>query len=418
MTNQTNKKRTFKAKGIARQKAILESAHEVFKQKGYYATSVSQISRHCNMAMGTFYQYFKNKEEIFVALNDHITSKFNEKSKKIVITSGPFDKRFRSVIALLFSHISSNFSFHSTLGESELVDRVTTDYYETLITFFVRYFNKEMEYGHIKPIDPYLVSYALLGICYFNSMSWAHENGKQGKKKIIDFIVDLALNGINGPKPWEKPSGKNLLHLPPPAPLPLGTKKEMTKGDITRRSIFKAAGRVFAKHGVNKASISDITREAGVAQGTFYIHFKSKRELVEGYVRYISGELRKENQKYAKTMLDRRDVERVGMVSFFNFCAEHREIYRVVPEYEMVGEKVGYWFYKKMAQGYMAGLKDGIKENEIRDLPLHMLAASLMGISHFIGLKWLVWSTDPNAKIDIDLFEQIIEFTFYGLSSK
>ncbi len=418
MTKKNTKKRTFKAKGLARQKAILDAAHDVFKKNGYYATSVSQISRHCNMAMGTFYQYFKNKEEVFVALNDDILSKFKEKSSELDFGTSDFQQRFRSIIELLFHHINENFSFHCTLGESELVDRLTTDYYETLVAFFVIFFKSEMNCGNIRKFDPCLITYCLIGICYFNSMNWAHEGNDCDKDSLIDFIVNMALKGIGGPKPWEKPGSIAMMELPSPGEPPLGRLKKMTKGEKTRRSIFKAAGTIFGVSGVNRASISDITREAGVAQGTFYIHFKSKRELVKGYVRYISSELRKENQKYATAFQDRRDGERVGMISFFNFCSEHREIYRVIPEYEMVGEKVGHWYYKIMAKGYMAGLDDGIRKKEIRDLPSRTLAISLMGITYFIGLKWIVWSNDVKPKIHPDLFEQIINFTFYGLSSK
>lgn len=47
-----------------------------------------------------------------------------------------------------------------------------------------------------------------------------------------------------------------------------------------RRELLEAAVRVFARRGVADATIGDITVEAGVGKGTFYLHFASKEELL------------------------------------------------------------------------------------------------------------------------------------------
>ena len=48
--------------------AILEAAKVVFADLGYGATSVRDIIRRTGLASGTFYNYFKSKEEVFEAL--------------------------------------------------------------------------------------------------------------------------------------------------------------------------------------------------------------------------------------------------------------------------------------------------------------------------------------------------------------
>ena len=83
MAAQTSKsmrgKGALKAKGRATRAAILDSAHEVFKNMGFYGSSISEITRRCGFSTGTFYQYFKNKEQVFQELNDLIISRFLEK---------------------------------------------------------------------------------------------------------------------------------------------------------------------------------------------------------------------------------------------------------------------------------------------------------------------------------------------------
>ena len=52
----------------------------------------------------------------------------------------------------------------------------------------------------------------------------------------------------------------------------------------TRERLVEAARRVFVAEGYHGPKISDIVDEAGVGQGTFYRHFKDKREIFEALV--------------------------------------------------------------------------------------------------------------------------------------
>ena len=47
----------------------------------------------------------------------------------------------------------------------------------------------------------------------------------------------------------------------------------------TKRRLVSAAVDVFDENGFQKARVSDIVSRAGVAQGTFYLYFKSKEEI-------------------------------------------------------------------------------------------------------------------------------------------
>ena len=50
--------------------AILEAAQAVFGELGYEAATVRDIIRRTGLASGTFYNYFRSKEELFEALSD------------------------------------------------------------------------------------------------------------------------------------------------------------------------------------------------------------------------------------------------------------------------------------------------------------------------------------------------------------
>ena len=49
---------------------ILDAARHVFAELGYGAATVRDIIRATPLASGTFYNYFKSKEEVFQAIQD------------------------------------------------------------------------------------------------------------------------------------------------------------------------------------------------------------------------------------------------------------------------------------------------------------------------------------------------------------
>jgi TetR/AcrR family fatty acid metabolism transcriptional regulator len=55
--------------------------------------------------------------------------------------------------------------------------------------------------------------------------------------------------------------------------------RDVKSGD-KRERILAAAERIFAKHGFFAARVSEIARDAGVADGTIYLYFKSKDDLL------------------------------------------------------------------------------------------------------------------------------------------
>ena len=55
---------------LQKQQKILEAAKEIFFREGYYGTSIEMITEKADVSTGTFYLYFKNKIEIYKALQN------------------------------------------------------------------------------------------------------------------------------------------------------------------------------------------------------------------------------------------------------------------------------------------------------------------------------------------------------------
>ena len=60
-----------------------------------------------------------------------------------------------------------------------------------------------------------------------------------------------------------------------------GSNTKRSKSELKRQALLKGAARVFSEKGYVNTSIKNITDEASVAVGTFYIYFKNKEEVLE-----------------------------------------------------------------------------------------------------------------------------------------
>ena len=60
----------------AKREQILDGAWRVFKQKGFDAASMNDITREAAVSKGTIYVYFENKDELFAALIDRHRAQF------------------------------------------------------------------------------------------------------------------------------------------------------------------------------------------------------------------------------------------------------------------------------------------------------------------------------------------------------
>jgi len=57
------------------------------------------------------------------------------------------------------------------------------------------------------------------------------------------------------------------------------------RADDTRKRLFAAASELFATRGYHATTVDEIARRAGVAKGTFFVHFATKHAVISDLVR-------------------------------------------------------------------------------------------------------------------------------------
>ncbi len=186
-----------------------------------------------------------------------------------------------------------------------------------------------------------------------------------------------------------------------------------SRGEATRQKLLEAAEHEFGEKGFHAASISSITRRAGVGQGTFYLYFPSKEDAMRELVKHMGHALRRSLAQAIGAADHRLEVERKGFDAFVRFSLEHQNLYRVVMESQFVDEDVYREYYEALAEGYSTGLERAQQAGEIRQGNSEARAWALMGIAHFLGLRYAIWEDREPPE---DVKEKLFDFIEHGLT--
>ncbi|WP_101675222.1 TetR/AcrR family transcriptional regulator [Alloalcanivorax mobilis] len=172
-----------------------------------------------------------------------------------------------------------------------------------------------------------------------------------------------------------------------------GTPKT-ARGARTRARILKAAEEAFGTLGYYRAGITDITRGAGVAQGTFYCYFTGKEETLRELVRDMGHKVRAHLARHVDGAQDRLDAEARGLRAFLGYVTENPWMYRVLQEAQFVDEEIYQEYYEAFGDAYATLLADAVSRGEVRPGDNRVRAWALMGMSHFLGMRYGLWQSD------------------------
>ena len=198
-------------------------------------------------------------------------------------------------------------------------------------------------------------------------------------------------------------------------------------GEERRDQIIRIAMQRFATHGYHQTKISDIVREAGVAQGTFYWHFKSKEAIAEEIV--LTGReklLEAIGQGYRKDAGSVEDMVKASerlFISLFSFAADNRYFMELLLKGIVTEELV-----RRLVEETRGAVESAFRHNMERAIELGMLppsmdvpvrAALLVSMIEGMISRWLFGSAELHegisAKTAESLAAEASSFEFYGL---
>lgn len=177
-----------------------------------------------------------------------------------------------------------------------------------------------------------------------------------------------------------------------------GNKRQQQKAD-TRATLRRAAHDCFAEQGFVATQVGDIARRAGVAHGTFYVHFESKEALLDDLLTAFNAAFVAKLEQAWPADAEPHAVAR----ALAGVCLDHWNAERGLVA--AFAERAG-------VDGSLAGLRDGISPpvaaflaarlRELgSDLPdAELIAQGVLGLWTRVGLQYLFGDTPRQRAID------------------
>ena len=194
MVKDTERGYTSPKTKIGQQKmdVLVASAEELFAEKGFYDTSVADICKHANTAVGTFYIYFATKTDIYRCLLD----KYQEEIKTLLTDSirnctTRYEKE-RCGIKCFVKYAVCNPTIYKVIwGSLSIDEKMFHDYYVSFARSYV--YGLRSGEDEIALPDHTTLAYALMGISNFIGLRAIFE---QMTDEQIDEMIDKSVMPI------------------------------------------------------------------------------------------------------------------------------------------------------------------------------------------------------------------------------
>jgi AcrR family transcriptional regulator len=191
------------------------------------------------------------------------------------------------------------------------------------------------------------------------------------------------------------------------------TRPKTRRGLLTFERILAGAEEEFGEKGYFDASVGGIASRADVSVGTFYLYFKSKKDVFAELIRHLQYDVRGEIRRQTEGLADRKEVEQVGLRTFHEYILRHRSLYRLIREAEVVDEELFRWYYDTFAKAYARQLAKAMDDGQVRRTDPEALAYCLIGVAVFTGMRWPVWE---KALPSPEASRAVTDFILNGLS--
>lgn len=173
----------------------------------------------------------------------------------------------------------------------------------------------------------------------------------------------------------------------PERPVRRATRQE--RAEKTRLKILRAAAKVVGRYGYADASIGRITEEANIAQGTFYLYFKSRQELFDVLLPYVGRDMLEFIREKVRGAASYYEVEERGFRAFFGYLLKNPGFVRVLNEAEVAAPAAHAEHMRVLTEVYVKSLRRSIDNGEIRsfdDQELETIAYIFQGARSYLYL--------------------------------
>jgi AcrR family transcriptional regulator len=177
--------------------AILDAARDVFAKLGYGATTVRDIIRATDLASGTFYNYFKSKEEVFQAISDENALRVRPRLRAERIRARTVEEFISGTFRTFFDYASTDQRTFAVIRRNADTMRVRMDTPEIIAGFDELRIDllAAIEAGIFPPVDADYLMASMVGVA-FEIAEYMLKRDPIDPAAAADFATALFLGGL------------------------------------------------------------------------------------------------------------------------------------------------------------------------------------------------------------------------------
>ncbi len=189
-------------KKIEKRESIIQAAIEVFGKNNFKNSNISEIAQKANVAEGTIYQYFKNKEDLFFSIPIEKTKEFTrELDLHLQGINGAVNK-IRKFIWYYLYFFKTNPDYGRILMlemrvSKSFTETETYDFLKKSTSRILEVIKEGQEENVIrKDTNHYLNRQLVLGILEHIVTRWLLKEGKYDLMEHYNEVAELVFHGI------------------------------------------------------------------------------------------------------------------------------------------------------------------------------------------------------------------------------
>lgn len=188
-----------------RRSEILSEAEKIFAAKGFFSTTVADIAQASGYAVGTLYQFFPSKEDLYMTMVVEKMDRMYGDMQAAVVNHQTNLEKLRAVILSYFQFVENNLDFCNlflrndtagiSAGQATLWDRIVAEHikHTKLLEDSIR---QGMADREIIPGDTIILSFALSGMIRGVIFSWMLSERKFPLADQAPRLLEVFLNGV------------------------------------------------------------------------------------------------------------------------------------------------------------------------------------------------------------------------------
>jgi AcrR family transcriptional regulator len=209
MTEQVEDATPRRARGQVRERkkasnraALLAAARAVFAEMGFGAASVRDIVRRTDLATGTFYNYFEDKDAIFAAVVGELTDELVRRHRVGRAKASTAEEFLRRHFQVYFEFIAEDPELVALAQRNVTAIRTLLDKPDVraLHRALIDDLREAMTQGILPSLDVYYLAAAIGGIAFEVSMVMVARTPVDAEAA-AKFAAQLALGGVNAQRP-------------------------------------------------------------------------------------------------------------------------------------------------------------------------------------------------------------------------